>query len=394
MRKNSGFSLLELIVTLGLFCIFSLLIFPLLKVSNTLNNSITKQSLFEKDSAKIISLIEKSIKDSNIIKGNYIGKEYVENGAIVLQYDKEIYLGLTENFFKNKTSKGNTLFLEYPVSDGKNIFYSFIIFRFYYGELQVIECKKINNEVYVENKNTILENIYGYFEKIENGIIIEMEILDSDFLKARSLKGYANFKKELKNRAFILIGTLILIVFILGNFLLGYRIIYRKGERLNSYFSTISIDSQVHNLQTLAYDELKRIDKEISSGNYQSGAEYIGFEENFNRVWLGNSKNSYSFNRYLLYRIRFNGKTCYKYGDGDNKNFKKIILVNLYSYPYTNNIVTIEMKKTLTNPKANNQVSLLAKVDIEYEKGNKNPLTPNSEKLKEFVVNFENSVVK
>ena len=179
-------------------------------------------------------------------------------------------------------------------------------------------------------------------------------------------------KKRLKNRAFILIGTLILIVFILGNFLLGYRIIYKKGERLNSYFSTISIDSKVHNLQTLAYDELKRIDKEISSGNYQSGAEYIGFEENFNRVWLGNSKNSYSFNRYLLYRIRFNGKTCYKYGDGDNKNFKEIILVNLYSYPYTNNIVTIEMKKTLTNPKANNQVSLLAKVDIEYEKGNKN----------------------
>jgi len=198
MRKNSGFSLLELIVTLGLFSIFSLLIFPLLKVSNTLNNSIIKQSLFEKDSAKIISLIEKSIKDSNIIKGNYIGKEYVENGAIVLQYDKEIYLGLTENFFKNKTSKGNTLFLEYPVSDEKNIFYSFIIFRFYYGELQVIECKKINNEVYVENKNTILENIYGYFEKIENGIIIKMEILDSDFLKARSLKGYANFKKEIE----------------------------------------------------------------------------------------------------------------------------------------------------------------------------------------------------
>lgn len=198
MRKNSGFSLLELIVTLGLFSIFSLLISPLLKVSNTLNNSIAKQSLFEKDSAKIISLIEKSIKDSNIIKGNYIGKEYVKNGAIVLQYDKEIYLGLTENFFKNKTSKGNTLFLEYPVSDGKNIFYSFIIFRFYCGELQVIECKKINNEVYVENKNTILENIYGYFEKIENGIIIEMEILDSDFLKARSLKGYANFKKEIE----------------------------------------------------------------------------------------------------------------------------------------------------------------------------------------------------
>lgn len=196
MRKNSGFSLLELIVTLGLFSIFSILIFPLLKVSNTLNNSITKQSLFEKDSAKIISLIEKSIKDSNIIKENYIGKEYIKNGVIVLEYDTEIYLGLTENFFKNKTSKGNTLFLEYPISDGKNIFYSFIIFRFFYGDLQVIECKKINNEIYIENKNVLLKNVHGYFEKIENGIIIEMEILDSDLLKARSLKGYANFKKE------------------------------------------------------------------------------------------------------------------------------------------------------------------------------------------------------
>ena len=40
--------------------------------------------------------------------------------------------------------------------------------------------------------------IYMDIWKIENGIIIEMEILDSDFLKARSLKGYANFKKEIE----------------------------------------------------------------------------------------------------------------------------------------------------------------------------------------------------
>lgn len=201
-------------------------------------------------------------------------------------------------------------------------------------------------------------------------------------------------KKSLKNRAFILIGTLILIVFISGSFLLGYRIIYRKGERLSSYFSSISIDSQVHNLQILTYDELKRIDKEISSGNYQSGAEYIGFEKNFSRVWFGNSKNSYSFNGYLLYKIKFNGKTCYKYGNGDNENFKEVILVNLYSTPIGDHIFTVEMKKTLSNSKDSNKVSFLAKVDIEYKKGNRNPLTPNSEKLKEFVVNFENSVVE
>ena len=85
----------------------------------------------------------------------------------------------------------------------------------------MIECKKINNEVYVENKNTILENIYGYFEKIENGIIIKMEILDSDFLKARSLKGMQTLKKRLKNRAFILIWYSYSYCLYIGKFFIG-----------------------------------------------------------------------------------------------------------------------------------------------------------------------------
>ena len=196
-------------------------------------------------------------------------------------------------------------------------------------------------------------------------------------------------KKRLKNRAFILVGTLILIIFLLGNFLVGYRIIFRKGERLSSNLSTISIDSKVHNLRVLAYDEMIRIDRAISSREYKSGAEYIGLEENFERVWFGNSENSYSLNKYLLYRMRFDGKTCYKYGEG-KRNFKEVILVNLYSAPAGNHIFTIEMKKILTNLKDNSKVSLLAKVDIEYKKGNKNPLSPDIETLKEFVVNFEN----
>lgn len=198
-------------------------------------------------------------------------------------------------------------------------------------------------------------------------------------------------KKHLKNRAFILVTILILITFIFGSFLLGYRIIYRKGERLNSYFSTVESNSQIHNLKTLIYDELLRIDKAVSSGEYKNGLEYIGFEKNSNRVWFGDSENGYSENRYLLYRIRFNGKVCYKYSNGEKKNFKEIILTNIYSYPYTKNIVTIEMKKTLHNPKDNSIVSFLAKIELEYEKGNKNPLAPNLETLKEFVVSFENN---
>lgn len=195
MNKNRGFSLLELILSLGLLSIFSMLIFPLLRVSNTLNTTLMKQSLFEKDSLKVLSLIEKTINNSQITTIDYIGKKYVENGAIVIDYDRGIFLGLNEDFFRKKSVKGNTLFLEFPTSDGKNIYYFFIIFRFYLGEFQVIECKKVNNEVFVENSNSIIENIHGYFEKTKTGIIINMEILDSDLSKVRSLKGYANFKK-------------------------------------------------------------------------------------------------------------------------------------------------------------------------------------------------------
>ena len=198
-------------------------------------------------------------------------------------------------------------------------------------------------------------------------------------------------KNRLKNRAFILVITLILITFIFGSFLLGYRIIYRKGERMNSYLSTVESTSQVHNLKTLIYDELIRIDKSISSGEYENGLEYIGFEKNSSRVWFGDGENSYSENRYLLYRIRFNNKSCYKYSDGEKKNFKEIILIKLLSSLEDKNIVTIEMKKTLHNPKDDTLVSFLAKIELEYEKKNKNPLTPNLERLKEFVVNFENN---
>lgn len=198
MKKNQGFFVLELILTLGLLSIFSLLIFPLLRVSHTLNSSLIKQSLFEKDGIKILSLIETSIEESNISTEEYIGKKYIENGAIVLNYNKEIYSRLDEDFFRKKTTKGNVLFLEFPKSDGINIYSSFLIYHLYFGELIVIECEKFGNEIYITNSNSIHNKIYGYFEKNKNGIIINLEILDSYFSKNRNLRGYANFKKTIK----------------------------------------------------------------------------------------------------------------------------------------------------------------------------------------------------
>lgn len=196
-------------------------------------------------------------------------------------------------------------------------------------------------------------------------------------------------KKRFKNKGFILISTLILIIFIMGNFLLGYRIIYRKGERLNSNINSISINSQVHNLKILVYDELLRIDSKISSGEYKNGAEYIGIEENFNRVWLGNSNNSFSKNNYQIYKMKFNGSTFYTYKAEVYEDFKEIISYNIMRSGLSENSLIVELRKNFTKTNDNSSILLTAIIQLEYKNGNKDPSSPDVEILKEFVANFE-----
>lgn len=196
-------------------------------------------------------------------------------------------------------------------------------------------------------------------------------------------------KKRLKDKGFILIITLILIIFIMGNFLLGYRIIYRRGERLSSDISSISINSQVNNLKVLAYDELLRIDTSISSGEYKNGSEYIGTADTYGRVWFGNTKNNYGQTGYQLHKMKFNNSTCYIYTPEKYQNFKEIILINLSSSPMSDNYLDVELTKKLTTDNNDQMVVFTAIVQLKYKKGNRNPTAPDAENLKEFVVNFE-----
>ena len=53
------------------------------------------------------------------------------------------------------------------------------------------------NDIVVENSSIVLKKVYGSFEKTETGVIINLNISNSDFSETRSLKGYANFKKEI-----------------------------------------------------------------------------------------------------------------------------------------------------------------------------------------------------
>ncbi|WP_300391205.1 hypothetical protein [Fusobacterium sp.] len=79
-----------------------------------------------------------------------------------------------------------------------------------------------------------------------------------------------------KNRGFLFIATTILSIVLLFNLLIGYRIIMRKGEKIEQLERKREIDEIKFNLETLAYSELRRINSEIKAKNCLNGAQYIG----------------------------------------------------------------------------------------------------------------------
>lgn len=196
---------------------------------------------------------------------------------------------------------------------------------------------------------------------------------------------------DLKNRGFLLISTVILIIVLISNLLLSYLIILRKGQRIETAISNSSIDAQVHNLQVLAYDELRRIDRAVLDGKVSSGSEYVGISEDGNRVWFGNSKKSYSKNNYFLNKLRYDNKNIYASATStSNVDFKQLIERELRSAIEHDGIITVELLKKMSNDKDKELVVITAKVELEYHSGNKKPAFPDNETLKELVVNLEN----
>lgn len=194
-KLSAGFSAIESVITLTLISLLSLICFPLFKFSQELNSSLVTQGLIAKDGEKIVEIIERCIKNSSIINADYIGSDFVKNGSIVLEFNKTITPTLNEDFYRNVASKGNTLFIEYPRSNGKSIKSSFLIFQFFNSELRVIEYELWVKDASLVNLDTILENVSGSFEKNDYGIIIRMEVMDSLLKKKEEFLGYERFKK-------------------------------------------------------------------------------------------------------------------------------------------------------------------------------------------------------
>lgn len=193
-----------------------------------------------------------------------------------------------------------------------------------------------------------------------------------------------------KRRGFLFITTLVITLIIFLNLLIGYRIIFRRGERVGQIIDRMKIDELRYNLETLTYSELRRIDESVNIEKYKSGAEYIGYIPNIERVWFGDTNSRKSINGYSIKYMKMNDRDrFYVYKEGEFADFKQLIKRELILLGYQANNVGIELEKIITNEESGEKIYFLARVNLYYKLGNKNPATPDKEVLKDFEVGIK-----
>ncbi|WP_291256161.1 type II secretion system protein [Fusobacterium sp.] len=191
--KNSGMTFLEVVISLGLLSIFSVLIFPTLKLSNNLNRKISERSLVERDVIRMLNIMERSIEKANTIKELYSGKNYVKNGVAIVQDNRIISFNITEEFLSKNSDEGNVIFLEIPRSNGTRIENTILLFQFIENRLIVTQGEIVNGVVKISNSDTLYENIEGRFKRKKRGVAIEYNIESKSLKEREEIKGYGNF---------------------------------------------------------------------------------------------------------------------------------------------------------------------------------------------------------
>ena len=187
-RMHRGMTLLETIISLGLISIFSLIIFPTLKISNELNREVDKKSLVGRESVRILNIIERSISFSE----EYSGKEYIKDGVGIIEEKRVLILSINESILKKSLTEGNTLFLEYPRSNGVRIENSILVFQFVDENLIIVQGRVKDKKIVIEFSDTLYEGVDGEFRRVEQGVVIEYEILGKNSDIKEKIKGYEN----------------------------------------------------------------------------------------------------------------------------------------------------------------------------------------------------------
>ncbi|EPC08997.1 PulJ/GspJ family protein [Fusobacterium ulcerans] len=189
-KKVKGITLIETMTSLGIMGIFMLLSFPVIKIIYRTENFFVNESNTARNTSRIIEIIEKDIRESGFGNKEYIGKEYLNNGKEIFEPLGYINSPLREEFFKRKAEKGSLIFLEILYVKNEVVFSKYIIYRFYTGSLEVMECSLLNKKIFVERAENILEEVEGYFEKDGKGIVINLQIRNENGKIKKILRGY------------------------------------------------------------------------------------------------------------------------------------------------------------------------------------------------------------
>ena len=189
-KKVKGITLIETMTSLGIMGIFMLLSFPVIKIIYRTENFFVNESNTVRNTSRIIEIIEKDIRESGFGNKEYIGKEYLNTGKEIFEPLGYINSPLREEFFKRKAEKGSLIFLEIPYVKNEVVFSKYIIYRFYTGSLEVMECSLLNKKIFVERAENILEEVEGYFEKDGKGIVINLQIRNENGKIKKILRGY------------------------------------------------------------------------------------------------------------------------------------------------------------------------------------------------------------
>ena len=190
MNKNRGVTSLEIVISLALIVLFLTLIFPILRLTLKMERSFIIRERVERNSARLIEMLEREIVDSNFGNEIYEGKENLIDGKGVYQLVGIRPTILDKKFFSNMKERGNALFLEIPYVKKEKIYSRYYFYRFNGNMFMISQCSNQGGRIFFESEDIVFENIDGYFEQDKNGIKIVINIKKNiNYIK--ELKGYA-----------------------------------------------------------------------------------------------------------------------------------------------------------------------------------------------------------
>lgn len=190
-----------------------------------------------------------------------------------------------------------------------------------------------------------------------------------------------------KNRGFISISIVIVILAILGNYFLSYNIILNKSKRLQKTLHKTFEDDVEYNLKVFSFDEIYRIDRSISNGKYKNPLEFLVNVDENSKLWCEKEK-ILSDNGFLIYSAAFRGETFYKLNDPKNNDFlnsfKQMLKIRLYKKFKIEVIKYYKIDEKIEDKEG--IISVKGKISLEYKDKNRDIRHPDKVELEEIVI--------